>query len=549
MKLAFLYLIFCCCFFVSCKEETTKQAALFTQIPDPKLSGGYVSNPDGILDVNTIAAINKHCIAMDASGKAQVAVVVVKTIGELVPKDFAHDLFNHWNVGDKVKNNGLLVFMVEDVHRVEFETGYGIEGDLPDITCFNIQQDLMIPYAQKADYDGMMLNGIVGIEKQLNTGSYDNSKPEDPVTANGLLKVAPVTEDDIADSSSAAQIESADSAEEIPQNFATQDSETPVAIDGNENFDTEKTGFETWMWAPLGIGSVFYLLIYGGVLVSFFSPRKNQQKTRNVLPAFTNKFYNNPKASVAFLVLAPWVAIVAYVIKTGDDNWLLFAAFVYAAWCLFYHVYIIYSNSLANLSVQGIKRNEQYEIISEVNRNLQVSRFVFPLPLVLPYSFIVGKKMQRLRYDAYTCDCGSKMHLLDEKADDAFLQKYELAEEKLKSVDYDVWQCDNCQKQLQFRYENYTSKVEECKACKRKTLAITSYKTLEYATTSSTGRGVVYYTCGNCGAKDSYEYVIPKESKSSSGSSSSSSGGSSSSSSSSSWGGGSSGGGGAGSSW
>ncbi len=131
---------------------------------------------------------------------------------------------------------------------------------------------------------------------------------------------------------------------------------------------------------------------------------------------------------------------------------------------------------------------------------------------------------------------GSKMHRLDEVWDDNHLQKGQITEEQLKSVDYDVWQCAQCDHVTVEAYKAWFSQYGACRSCGFKTLQGTT-TILDHATTSSTGMKRVDYECHHCNDTYSVKKIIPKKSKSSS-----SSGGSS-------FGGGSSSGGGASGSW
>lgn len=82
---------------------------------------------------------------LEDSTNAQVAVVALQSIGDALPKDFANALFKKWGIGYAGKDNGLLILFVFDQRRVEFETGYGLEGLLPDATCGIIQREKMLP--------------------------------------------------------------------------------------------------------------------------------------------------------------------------------------------------------------------------------------------------------------------------------------------------------------------------------------------------------------------------------------------------------------------
>ena len=127
-----------------------------------------------------------------------------------------------------------------------------------------------------------------------------------------------------------------------------------------------------------------------------------------------------------------------------------------------------------------------------------------------------------------------------ELADNAHLERGQIVEEDVHAVDYDVWQCPNCENVEIKRYPSWFSSYEKCARCAYKTMSSNS-TTLTAATTSSTGLMQVDYHCKNCDYENSVTRVIPKVSKSSSSSGGSGGGGS--------FGGGSSGGGGASGSW
>ena len=76
---------------------------------------------------------------------AEVAVVVLPSIGDAVPKHFATALFEYWSIGQKGADNGVLVLHVLDLRRVEIETGYGNEGPLPDVKCHWLIESVVIP--------------------------------------------------------------------------------------------------------------------------------------------------------------------------------------------------------------------------------------------------------------------------------------------------------------------------------------------------------------------------------------------------------------------
>lgn len=138
------------------------------------------------------------------------------------------------------------------------------------------------------------------------------------------------------------------------------------------------------------------------------------------------------------------------------------------------------------------------------------------------------------------------MRRLSESEDDAMLSREEGLEERLGSVNYDVWVCAQCDQRRVVVNRKWFSAYMECPKCKRRTCE-TRIKTITPATTTSTGIRRIDRECRNCDFQDSEDRIIPRRASSSSGGSFSSRGGGGGGRSS--FGGGSAGGGGAGRSY
>jgi uncharacterized protein len=143
------------------------------------------------------------------------------------------------------------------------------------------------------------------------------------------------------------------------------------------------------------------------------------------------------------------------------------------------------------------------------------------------------------RYRRRRCpQCRTRMTLLPDYEDDALLEEGQVAEERIGSVDYDVWKCPACAHHFTLRYAKWISKYDKCPQCSNRTRSSTE-SVIRAATTSSEGSAQVLEKCAFCSFTNEYTKTLPRVSQSSS---SSSSGGSSGGSS---FGGGRSGGGGA----
>src|SRR5687767_6250961 len=167
MRLIPLLLLACCLFTASAQTYTVET------VPNTKLvNNSYVSNPDGILSEQSVAEIDGILGSLEQQSTAQVAVVVLQSIGDADIFDFAQELFNKWGIGQAKEDNGLLILLVMDKRTVRLHTGYGLEGDLPDIICKHIEMQKMVPYFKESDYNTGVLEGVREVVKILTDTQY-----------------------------------------------------------------------------------------------------------------------------------------------------------------------------------------------------------------------------------------------------------------------------------------------------------------------------------------------------------------------------------------
>lgn len=149
----------------------------------------YVCNPSGILSQQACDSINTWLYALEQQTGIETVVAAVPSIGEVECFDFCHELLNSWGVGKKGKDNGLVVLLVIDQRCVQFYTGYGLEGVLPDAICKRIQTRDMLPYLRDNRWDDGMMAGMKSICARLD-GSMENDTESDEDLGGLLVFVA-----------------------------------------------------------------------------------------------------------------------------------------------------------------------------------------------------------------------------------------------------------------------------------------------------------------------------------------------------------------------
>ena len=138
----------------------------------------YVSNPDGILSSSAVATMDSILYALEEKTGIQTLVVAVTGIEGGDCFDFAYRLGKEMGVGQKERDNGLVVLLSTDERCIQFATGYGLEGVLPDAICKRIQNRYMVQHLGKDDWNTGMVEGIRAINGYLD-GSMENIDNEE----------------------------------------------------------------------------------------------------------------------------------------------------------------------------------------------------------------------------------------------------------------------------------------------------------------------------------------------------------------------------------
>lgn len=171
-----------------------------TPVPPPPTQNIYVYDQANLIDPaqrEQMLAIGEK---INAATKAQVVVATVDTIGQDPIEDYALELFRQWGIGDRQKNNGVLLLIVKDrmlsgqSGKVRIEVGYGLEGAIPDGKAGRILDEYVLPAWQSGKYsDGiyqgyLALAGEVAKEYNLDISADPQlqSLKDYPVESNGL---------------------------------------------------------------------------------------------------------------------------------------------------------------------------------------------------------------------------------------------------------------------------------------------------------------------------------------------------------------------------
>jgi len=130
-----------------------------TEIP-PK-PARYFNDSVGLVRSETAQRLNQQLANFERQTSNQILVVIYPSLpADTVLEDFAQDAFRAWKVGQKGRNNGAILFMFVKDKKLRIQTGYGLEGALPDAICKRIISDQIAPHFRAGDFDGGLAAGV-----------------------------------------------------------------------------------------------------------------------------------------------------------------------------------------------------------------------------------------------------------------------------------------------------------------------------------------------------------------------------------------------------
>jgi len=134
------------------------------KFPDPK---GYVNDFANVIDLSFERKIESICQEIKQKAGVEIAVVTMTTIGDEDYRDYANRLFETWGIGQRGKDNGILIFNTVKERKVWVEVGYGLEGILPDALVGRILDRYVFPFLKRDDYGNGHLSGVAAIAQLI----------------------------------------------------------------------------------------------------------------------------------------------------------------------------------------------------------------------------------------------------------------------------------------------------------------------------------------------------------------------------------------------
>ncbi|MGE6189165.1 TPM domain-containing protein, partial [Aeromonas salmonicida] len=155
--------------------------AVLQAAPDfPALSGRVVDEAN-LMSRKQAHQLTQQLAAFEKRSGIQLVVVSIDSLDGETIEEYGYQLGRHWGIGQKGKNNGVLLLIAQDERKVRIEVGYGLEGALPDAIAANIIQTRILPAFKRGDMVAGVVAGSQSIMQAL-AGEYqpvDTAKKED----------------------------------------------------------------------------------------------------------------------------------------------------------------------------------------------------------------------------------------------------------------------------------------------------------------------------------------------------------------------------------
>jgi uncharacterized protein len=151
-------------------------------VPPPVLST-RVTDLTGTLDATQRGRLEAQLAAIDRSGRAQIAVLLLPTTQPETIEAFGIRLAEAWKIGRKGADNGIIVIVAKDDRKMRIEVGYGLEGPVPDAIAKRIVAERMAPKFKQGDFFGGLQVAIEALDVAIGGPASGAAEAAGPAAA------------------------------------------------------------------------------------------------------------------------------------------------------------------------------------------------------------------------------------------------------------------------------------------------------------------------------------------------------------------------------
>src|SRR6188472_1233078 len=141
----------------------------------PPLTGRIVDQAN-IISADARSVLEPKLADLEAKSGIQLVVATINSLEGQEIEPYANELFRTWKLGEKTKNNGVLLLVAPNERRVRIEVGYGLEGTLTDALSKVIITNAITPRFKAGDFGGGISRGVDDIITVLTTDASEWQK-------------------------------------------------------------------------------------------------------------------------------------------------------------------------------------------------------------------------------------------------------------------------------------------------------------------------------------------------------------------------------------
>lgn len=147
-------------------------AVLFSaQTSIPSTPDAWVTDTAHFMSPAVVSNLNARLKAYEQQTHHQLIVWIGTTTGGVPIEDWATKAFNAWGVGRKGYNDGLVLFVMSEDHKLRIEVGYGLEAQVPDAAAVRVIEDILVPQIRAGNPDAAIVAAMEALAKAIG-GSF-----------------------------------------------------------------------------------------------------------------------------------------------------------------------------------------------------------------------------------------------------------------------------------------------------------------------------------------------------------------------------------------
>jgi uncharacterized protein len=146
-------ILFCCLFFL----------ALPVRALEVPMLQGYVNDYAHMLSPETAARLTDELRSFEQSDSTQLVILTIPTLQGEPIEDFGIKVGEAWKIGQKNKDNGLILIVSKEDRKIRIEVGRGLEGRMTDLLAGRIVDMVITPRFKRGDFNGGFTSGVAAM--------------------------------------------------------------------------------------------------------------------------------------------------------------------------------------------------------------------------------------------------------------------------------------------------------------------------------------------------------------------------------------------------